>query len=141
MGTSTFLPKIAKFGTMFEYTQFHSIVMTWVPYVASTVSGSMAVGLDPLPTAGEPAATSDAARHAYSFVSDLKQQTTLVIPGSALHQAEGPYGPWLINSSSTTSVQWYCAGVLQIYGNTSTTGVIGHFQVDVDVSFRALTAT
>jgi hypothetical protein len=136
----SYLPKLGSFFSLYQYTRFNLIKVTYVPTVATTTTGTMAVGFNPdvraIAVGAGSTATLIGGLHV-SCVSDVKGGFTITLPGKMLHETSSMYGPWLTNNAAA-SYEQQGEGVLQYATENSLAGAapVGFLQFDVSLTFR-----
>jgi hypothetical protein len=136
----SFFSKLASFYTLYQYTRFNFIKITFVPSVATTTIGTVAIGFNPDPRAVAPTSgnevTGPGSLH-ISHVSDIKTGFSITLPGKMLHETSSLNGPWLTNNSSA-SLEQQAEGVVQLgsLNGLATSNAFGYLQFDVSVTFR-----
>lgn len=138
------MSKFAQFCNMYRYMRFNRVRITFMPYQGYNASGLMSIALDPNPRAVSPTAITETTRHRINATGDIKSQLVLDILAKDLHQGQSERSAWLITqpSSAVAEPEWYIGGVIQAWSQNAIAdaATIGTLRIDVDASFKALTA-
>jgi len=127
------LPEANQIAGIYRQFVINSLKFRFIPYISTSNSGQIALGVDPEPFAGSPTGIGSVARHRGHLFCGLNEGE---VSGN-YSQAWELSPPKKIGLATGRTEDDYSVGVLQIYSFNSlaTSVVIGSMEVTLDVTF------
>lgn len=127
------IPRGAVLAGLYREFRIFRVSVQFVPYVSTTNSGTVAIGVDPDPSVGLPTSLGAPARHKASVITDLTEKA-IVTYNPAM---DGKTGNRFTFQATNRSDDEYSFGTVELFSNNSLANAasIGYVVFTVDVAF------